>query len=247
MPGPDTPWTETATREAVPGPDCAIPVLIACRAAGPRGTVLLIHGRDGAPDQVQIAEIALAYLARGWRVVAPELPFSAALPHLGPRERLTMANHLAAAAAVRDWAVARFPGERLALAGHSLGGYAGARLAGEGLHHLLAVSPVLSGRMLLAARIAMGPDAVAVMEREAPQFRAEMEAEDAAPDLARLEAPVAVVTGSADGIVPLAHAQRYFATAPNARFFAALPDVHHCPAGPECAAALAMALSLLQA
>lgn len=227
----------------------ALPVLVACDPAAPSGTVLLLHGRDGAPDQPQIAEIARAYLGRGWRVVAPELPFSAALPRSGPPAELTMANHLAAAAQVADWVAAEWPGDRMALAGHSLGGYAGARLAAEraGIHHLLAVSPVLSGRLLLQARIDMGGDALAVMAATAPRMRAEMEGEDAAPGLARCQVPVAVVTGASDGIVPLDHARRYFAAAPNARFFAALPDTHHCPAGPAAAAALALALDMVQA
>ncbi len=68
---------------------------------------------------------------------------------------------------------------------------------------------------------------------------------DAAPALARVAAPVAVVTGASDGLVPLADARAYFNAAANARFFGALPDEHHCPAGVACGQMLSVALAAL--
>ena len=49
----------------------------------------------------QIAEIALAYLARGWRVAAPELPHSSASPGSGPPDQVSFAGHVAAALGLR--------------------------------------------------------------------------------------------------------------------------------------------------
>ena len=242
----ETGWLDGAVRETAEGRAGAIPVVVAYRVEAPRGTALILHGRNGAPDQVQIAAIAEAYLARGWRVALPELPNSIALPASGPAECLTMGGHRDAAIAVRDWALARWPGAVLGIAGHSLGAFAAAHL-GAGAHHVLAVSPVLSGRTLLAARVAMGPPAVEALEREVPLLRAEMEAEDASPALAALDPPLAVVTGELDGIVPLSHARAYFAAARDARFFAAVPAQHHCPEGPDYATMLAAALTALKA
>jgi pimeloyl-ACP methyl ester carboxylesterase len=226
-----------------------IPVVISERVPVPAGIVVVLHGRNGAPQQPQIAAIAAAYLARGWRVLAPELPNSAALPDSGPPNELTMARHRRGAAQVWAWAAERWPEGKTALAGHSLGAYAAPCLGPEGpeFHHLLAVSPALSGRALLDARIAMGPAAVEALEREAPMMWAEMEAEDATDALKALRAPLAVVSGALDGIVPLSTARAYFAAAPEARFFASLPGQHHCPAGPDVELMLSAALMALDA
>ncbi|ARC89075.1 alpha/beta hydrolase [Rhodovulum sp. MB263] len=239
-------WTARAQRLRADEP---VPVVMAEPGIAPRGTVLLVHGRNGAPDQVQIAVIAEAYLARGWRVVAPELPNSIALPASGPADRLTMDGLRRAAAEVMVWTRARWPEAPLALAGHSLGGFAIGHLGADlgDPHHVLGASPVLSGARLLAARVAMGPPAVAALEREVPLMRAGMEAEDAAPALARIAAPLGVITGAEDGIVPLADARAYFNAAPNGRFFGALPGQNHCPAGPGVAAMLGVALAALGA
>ncbi|WP_068117430.1 alpha/beta fold hydrolase [Tropicimonas marinistellae] len=242
-------WTRDAQQFIAPSSEGPIPVIMACDVADPTGTVLLVHGRNGAPHQPHIAEIAASYLARGWRVVAPELPHSAALPDSGPPDRVTFTGHCHAAAAAFAWATEHWPEPKHALAGHSIGAFAVAHLGADNdrLHHILAVSPALSGRALLTAREAMGPDAVAEVEREAPLFRAEMETEDAAPALARTRVPLAVVTGAEDGLVPLKHARAYFAAAGNARFFGAVPGEHHCPAGPACGAMLSAALDAVEA
>ena len=68
---------------------------------------------------------------------------------------------------------------------------------------------------------------------------------DAAPALARSAAPLAVVTGAEDGLVRLHDARAYFNAAPNGRFFGALPNEHHCPAGAACGQMLAAALTAL--
>lgn len=241
-------WTDTALCLQAATAEGVLPVLIA-DPEDARGTVLLLHGRNGAPAQPQIAEIALAYLARGWRVAAPELPNSSASPGSGPAAEVSFARHVRAAAGVCDWLAAQAPGQVLALAGHSIGGYAVAHLAAgrDDIHHVLAVSPPMSGMVLMRAREAMGPAAIEEVRREAPAYFTEMQTADAEPALRRVTAPLAVVTGACDGLVPLADARAYFAAAPNGRFFAALPDQHHCPAGPACAAMLAAALAALGA
>jgi pimeloyl-ACP methyl ester carboxylesterase len=161
-----------------------------------------------------------------------------------------MQRHVEDAQSVLAWVRGEMPvAERLALAGHSMGAYAIARLAAESVaaEHLLAVSPVVSGQALLAARDAMGPAAIAALERDAPKLLAEMREHDAVPSLARLTVPVAVVTGREDGITPVGAARAYFAAAPCACFYSALPGQHHCPMGPLYGAALAAALDALAA
>ncbi|RCW80782.1 alpha/beta hydrolase [Paracoccus lutimaris] len=242
-------WTDNAGRHAIATSFGPVPLVMAEPAGASNGTVLLVHGRNGAPGQPQIAEIAEAYLALGWRVVAPELPHSIALPDSGPSDRVTFSGHTQAAAEVWAWVCQQWPDERRALAGHSIGAFAIAHLAAASpeVHHVLAVSPPLSGRVLLSAREAMGPAAIEAVMHEAPLYYAEMPTADAAPALARTQAALAVVTGAADGLVRLDDARAYFNAAPNGRFFAALPDEHHCPAGAACGRMLSAALSALGA
>lgn len=237
-------WTETARRMTAG----ATPVVVAEPAGPVQGTVLLVHGRNGAPAQAQIAEIAEAYLARGWRVAAPELPNSIALPQSGPPDQVTFTTHTAAAMSVWRWLAQQFPDLPLALAGHSIGAYAIAHLAAATpeTHHVLAVSPPMSGMVLLKAREAMGPAAIDAVRAEAPLFLAEMSTADATQALNSITAPLAVVTGASDGLVRLADARAYFDAAPNARFFAAIPNEHHCPAGAPCASMLSAALAALE-
>lgn len=237
-------WTERARRMTA-GP---VPVVVAAPEDAVQGTVLLVHGRNGAPGQAQIAEIAEAYLARGWRVAAPELPNSIALPQSGPSDQVTFSGHTNAAMAVWRWLATEFPDAPRALAGHSIGAYAIAHLAAAtpDTHHVLAVSPPMSGMVLLKAREAMGQAAIDAVRAEAPLFLAEMPTADATQALNSITAPLAVVTGASDGLVRLQDARAYFDAAPNARFFAAIPNEHHCPAGAPCASMLSAALSALE-
>ena len=249
MTDPQDIWTARANRIDLPTARGIVPLVVALPVQTPQGTVLLVHGRNGAPGQAQIAEIAEAYLARGWRVVAPELPHSAASPGSGPPDGVTFSGHTAAAAALWEWLAQEWPEGPRALAGHSLGGYAVAHLAAESpdTHHVLAVSPVLSGPALISAREAMGPAAIEEVRREAPAYFTEMQTADARPALNRMTAPLAVVTGASDGLIPVKVARAYFAAAQEGRFFATLPGEHHCPAGPACGRMLATALSTLGA
>ncbi|MBS0573235.1 MAG: hypothetical protein JSS08_08295 [Proteobacteria bacterium] len=246
-----TPWTRIkgAQRELVKTGSAPVAVAVVAKARDPVGTVLLVHGRNGAPDQPHIAEIARVYLSLGWRVAAPELPHSAATPGSGPADQLTLASQRDAARQVLEWIRSAWPETSVALAGHSLGGFTvGTLSAGDaGLRHVLAVSPVLSGQRLLDARRALGPEALAELEREAPLYRKDLETADIADCLSTTPAPVAVVTGREDGLVTIDHARAYFQAARNGAFFAALPGQHHCPAGPACAVMLAAALAAVGA
>ena len=216
----------------------------------PYGVALVIHGRNGAMHQPHIQTLIRTYLTRGWRVLAPDLPYSAASPALGPAAQITMNGHARAAGEVLAAFIAdHSDGLPLALCGHSLGAHAVAALAGDvpDLHHLLAVSPVVSGQALLDARTAMGPPALEALAREAPLMRETMAAESAVPHLERLEAPVAVMTGALDGLTPPAAARAYFNAAPGACFFTILKDQHHCPTGPVVDLALEAAFDALVA
>ena len=228
---------------------------IACHIVEPsgqiQGTALLIHGRNGAATAPHMTPIADAYHRCNWRTVSPDLPRSGAVANSGPAKDITLRLQQLEAETVLDWLWPQIAAKdhRVALAGHSLGAYAVAELAGltPKLDHLIAVSPVLSGNALFKARYAMGQPAIDALKREAPDMFNEMPKNDATPALNRTKVPVAVMTGSKDGLTPPSAARAYFAAAPNACFYATLKDLHHCPIGPVYEQALAAALDAVQA
>ncbi|SEA61429.1 dienelactone hydrolase family protein [Rubrimonas cliftonensis] len=235
------------------GPSASLGALLERPAGATPPVALVAHGRGGAAGQPQIAAIRAAYARRGWATLTPDLRFSAGNQSGGAPEAFTMANHLADLRAALDWLCESFePGggpARLGFAGHSMGAWAAATLARDfgGAAHLLAVSPVLSGEALLAARRALGRDAVAALRREVPGAEAEWPGHDARPALRALTAPTAVLVGGEDGLTPPQDARAFFAAAAAPRFFAALPGLHHCPEGPDVDRALDVALAALGA
>lgn len=235
------------------GPEASLVALMETPAGLKAPVALVAHGRGGAAGQPQIAAIRAAYARRGWATLTPDLRFSAANDSGGAPEAFTMAAHLADLRAALDWLCERFgPGggpARLGFAGHSMGAWAAATLARDfgRAAHLLAVSPVLSGAALLAARRALGPEATAALRREVPGAEAEWPGHDARPALRALTAPTAVLVGGEDGLTPPHDARAFFDAAAAPRFFAALPGLHHCPEGAEVDRALDVALAALGA
>lgn len=226
-----------------------------------RGLALMLHGRNGAPAQPQIVEAAGALARHGFTTVIPALPNSA--PNAedgtagGEPHSFTMAAHHADAARVLDWlakggaeAAGGPPGQVL-LAGHSMGAYAALRLAaehgGDAVGAVLAVSAVVSGNALLAARAAMGPGALAALEREVPGATAEYTAHDLAPFAARLTQSLAFLTGVRDGLTRPGDVSRFAATLKPAPFVATIPGAEHCPSGPAYELALDRALGRIAA
>ncbi len=229
-----TSWTALAEPITIPH----LVGQLTCYLAEPKGAparlAFLIHGRNGAARQPHMEALARAYLRAGWCVAAPDLPYSAATPALGSPTDITFDAHVSAARLIIDRLKKDVFAEKpLAICGHSLGAFAAAQIATdqEDLHHLMAVSPVLSGQNLLDARTALGQSAVDAMAKEAPKMFDKMATETCAPSLRRLNAPLAVMTGALDGLTPPHHARAFFAAAPNARFFSLLPGLHHCPVG----------------
>lgn len=209
---------------------------------------LVLHGRNGAPEQPHIEAIVSAYRRRGLASVVPELPHSAANPGSGEPAALSFRGQAIAVRRVAEWLAGQAPGRPVAVAGHSLGAFAAPRVAETlPLAHVLAVSPVVSGQALLEARRSMGPEAVAALAAEAPALRAEMTAATAVPAIAALAVPVAVVTGAEDALTPPADARTYLAAAAQPRFFAVLPGQDHCPVGAATDTVLDAALIALGA
>ncbi len=225
------------------------------RHAAPAGTALVAHGRNGAADQPHMLPIIDACLERSLAVVAPDLCHSSANDSDGDSADFTIAAHLedvrTALAFARE-AEALAPMAPLLLIGHSMGAYAAVRLAAEApagtIAGVLAVSPVVSGRALIAARRAMGPDALAALRAELPGALAEWPQHDLAPIAAGLAVPCAIVVGADDTLTTPDDAQALAAlVGANCVSLDVVPGEHHCPLGKDYARSLGAALDRLLA
>ncbi|MEL6766668.1 MAG: alpha/beta fold hydrolase [Pseudomonadota bacterium] len=225
-----------------------------------RGLAVLLHGRNGAPDQPQIIEAVAALARHGFTVLVPALPCSA--PNAaedtagGTADQFTMTQHYEDAARVLDWAgkggaaaLGAPPGPLLAV-GHSMGAYAALRLGAErgakAVGAVLAISAVVSGEAILAARAAMGPAALEALEREVPGAVAEYAGHDLGPLAPQLTQPTAFLTGTRDGLTRPGDVARFAELLP-APFVATIPDAEHCPSGPAYSVALDRALGTIAA
>ena len=207
----------------------------------PRGTAIIAHGRNGAADAPHMVPLIAAAVARGLTVIAPDLCHSAHNLSAGTAETFTMADHYADLATVADYAVDAAPGGAARiLVGHSMGGYAVVRLAADGHRWgptgVVAVSPVISGAALIAAREAQGPEAVAMLRRELPRALDEWPAHDALAVAGAVRAPSAVIVGVDDTVTPPAHAAALAAALGRCVWHDVVMGEHHCPLGPGYAA-----------
>lgn len=196
---------------------------------GEREPVLLVHGLAGS--------------SRWWRRVVAELEPGydvrlVDLPRLDPA---------GTASWLGEW-IAEAGLERVSLVGHSRGGLVAARLAAE--------RPDLVRRLVLVAPAGVRPHASALayalplartVVRSSPRFLAvlvrdaaragprtlwraaqELLADDVRDDLHRIEAPMLLVWGERDRLVPPALAEVYRAQIPTARLLV-LPRTGHVP------------------
>lgn len=252
VPGPLAAPAETVTLPGSAG-DMAVHIH---RPSGPvSGAALVAHGRNGSADAVQIVPIIAACLARGLTVVVPDLCQSNGNASAGDGTLFTMADHHADTAAVLAFCAETLPdAANRILIGHSMGGYAVVRLAAEAYDPahgsaqgwaptgVIAVSPVVSGNALLAAREAMGPQALTILREELPHAPDEWPGHDALPFAARLAIPAAVVVGSEDTVTPPADAARLAATLPGCVWHDVVAGEHHCPVGAAYQASIGTAL-----
>jgi alpha-beta hydrolase superfamily lysophospholipase len=147
-PGPDTPEYVAAMRryeELASRDDDAIharggTMLLGHGRRTPRA-VLLLHGLTASP--MQCDAIARRLHANGDTVLVPRLPGHGARDRLTPRLLDVRGDHLVDAA-LEALAIARGLGDRVVVAGFSLGGLLTAWIAhNEHVHHAVAIAPFL--------------------------------------------------------------------------------------------------------
>lgn len=212
---------------------------------------VVAHGRNGAPDQVQIMRAVDACLDLELVVVAPHLSNSAAGDGAGCARDFRIDGHLAELRAVIGWARAQaeFSGAagKMIVIGHSMGAYAALRIAadeeGAGLCGVLAISPVVSGAALIAARRRMGKAALDELATEVPGALEDWPVHDLLPLAARIAVPVAVMTGADDPLTPPTDAETLARALPDLISLDILPGEHHCPRGDGYAQCLGRALA----
>jgi len=228
----------------------AMPVEVVRPVGTPAGVAIVAHGRNGAPGQPQVAHMTDAALRRRLIVVAPQLSNSAAGDGAGRPEDFKINGHVAELRAVVVWTqalpeLADLPAAPI-LMGHSMGAYAALRLAAEDaggrIGGVVAVSPVVSGAALIAARRRMGAAALQALAAEVPGALETWLEHDLLPMAAQITVPVAVMTGAADALTPPADAERLARVLPNVVALDILANEEHCPKGAVYAASLDCAL-----
>lgn len=218
------------------------------------GAALVAHGRNGAVSQDHIRPVIEACLERSLAVIAPDLCNSAANESAGTVAEFTMEKHvadvrtvLAAAPTLAPWS----PREPRLIIGHSMGAYAAVRLAAEAapgtLTGVLALSPVVSGRALIAARRAMGARAIAELRAEVPTALEEWLRHDLSLLARKVKCPAAVIVGEDDTVTPPADAALLASWLPHLVWHDTIPGEHHCPLGKDYARSIGVALDHLVA
>lgn len=220
----------------------------------PVGTVFLAHGRNGAADQPHMRPVIEACLARSLAVVAPDICNSDANESAGSSADFTMAAHVADLRATieRTTAAASATGSPPPLLiGHSMGAYAALRIAAEAaagaFGGVLAISPVISGRALIAARERMGAAAVAALRAELPGAFLEWPQHDLAPLAAAIDVPCAVIVGADDTLTTPADAATLAGWLRHLVWHDVVAGEHHCPLGEGYALSVGTALDRLLA
>jgi hypothetical protein len=126
----------------------------------------------------------------------------------GSSGKPTEAGLIADARAAYDFAVAHYPG-RIALWGESLGtGVAVALAAEKPVARMILESPYTSTLELAAANYWFLPVRLLMKDR----FRSDLR-------IARVQAPVLILHGEADGIIPIQYGERLYALVPGEKRF----------------------------
>ncbi|MGH6672907.1 MAG: alpha/beta fold hydrolase [Xanthobacteraceae bacterium] len=210
-----------------------------------RRIAVVAHGRNGAPDQLQMIPIIAACRSIGLGVVAPHCRNSNANCSDGTSQTFTMEGAVADLREVLDWVGTEGFAPPTLVAGHSMGGYAALRLAAERseVGAVLAVSPVTSGTRLLAAHRAHG--SLDMLDREVPEARAEWPLHDISGLAAKITQPAALLVGSLDHLTQVPDVAALRAQLPNVVFWRVLEDEPHCPVGTAYPVELSAAMKCL--
>lgn len=201
---------------------------------------VVAHGRNGAAHAPHMLQLIKAYLARGYVVVSPDCCASAWNEAAGGEADFLLENHVRDVGRAILWAEANaggigWRGGRLALAGHSMGAYAVARLAATvwlgRIGHLVLVSPFTSGARQIEAREKYHPDGIANLRRDVPAALDEWPRHDIFTVIDRLTLPVAVIGGARDIVAPPENLREFVGRLPKPPQWLMLPEASHCLEG----------------
>ncbi|WP_377267162.1 alpha/beta hydrolase [Peterkaempfera sp. SMS 1(5)a] len=189
-----------------------------------RPLVVLVHGGFWRPeyDRVHLRPLGMALRDAGWTVVSVEYRRSPGRPEVTAGDIAVALTAIPASSAAR-WHQGLHNGS-VVVVGHSAGGHlalwSASAAPAPGLVGTVALAPVAD--LGLAHRLDLDDGAVADFLGGPPEDNGDLDP----VRLAVPGAPVVVVHGTEDGIVPLAVAESYTAAHPATRLVA-LPDIGH--------------------
>ncbi len=210
-------------------------------ALAPNGLLVVIsHGRNGASEAPHIQKIAEPYLLRGYSAVIPDLCNSDHNASAGSGADFTIGGHVRDTLRAVRWALEHAGdygcrADQIALAGHSMGGYAVSHLAATELRsitrHVLAVATFTSGRRQLEARAKHHPQGVDSLRTELPRALVDWPRHDIFEVAERLTMPVSTVVGVLDTVTPDENVLEFNLMLPRAIDHVVLDGAHHCLEG----------------
>lgn len=238
-------------------PDARMSVRVV-RPVGPANgrLVLISHGRNGAAEAPHIGIIAEPYLLRGYTAVIPDLCASHHNGSAGTGDDFTIGLHVRDTRRALLWAMAEATDlscdpDLVALAGHSMGGYAVSFLAATEfrtrVRHVLAAAPFTSGRRQLEARARLHPQGVDSLRSELPRALTDWPQHDIFAVIAQLSMPVSTVVGVLDTVTPEENVLEFNLMLPLAVDHVVLDGAHHCLEGGPHTAVLTAVVDRLDA
>lgn len=174
--------------------------------------VFIHHGRNGNADSMR--DIAKAYHAHGYIVVAANARFSLYNKSAGDHLDFTMGTHCEDLDRTINFvknhaAEIGWTGKKFALAGFSMGGFAASFMAAtkyrEDTTHLLSISSVISGERQIDSRRHDQHYTIEVLQRESPRALTEWPQHDLFKHLDGFIMPVSMIVGSIDSVTPPHH------------------------------------------
>lgn len=201
--------------------------------------VVIMPGRNGRADAGHLKPVIKAYLKRGIAVVSINPGNSRFNDSEGSSRDFTLARHTDDLRRTMLWIEENkgrvgWTGQKLFLAGHSMGAYSVLRMAStlfkNRVDHVLVMNPVTTGKRQLEAHGA-APGGLQSYFKRVRYAADDYPRHDIYPTIQKLTMPVTVVTGEKDKVTLLPPVVHFYNSLPNPAGLTIIPNGHHCLSG----------------
>lgn len=204
--------------------------------ADPARVLFLEHGRNGRADSRSMMQIAETYLENGYTVISVNAANSQWNDSEGESHDFTIAEHIRDLKRAIEWArnnpgLSGWDGSNFALAGHSMGGHAAARIASDdnysdNVTHVMLIAPVISGTRHIETR-SKSPGALERLRQAVNNALNEWPQHDLYDHIENLTAPVCMLVGEIDSVTLPVTIQEFYSRLPDPAGLAIISGQHH--------------------